>query len=149
MMHAPTRADLQEIATPEPDLTPQEMIARASGLRPLLRAKQAECEAGGNVPKDVNDELIRAGFYRVVQPRRFGGYEFDLPTFYRVMMEIARGCSETAWVVTLTSGHPLIAAYFPEQGQREAYTPHGEFRCPTAFNPPGLAVPVDGGFRIT
>ena len=42
-----------------------------------------------------NAELIAAGFYRIVQPRRFGGYEFDVPTFYRVMMEVARGCAET------------------------------------------------------
>ena len=153
MMHAPAKTqmqeDVQEIVPPEPDLAPNELIARATRLRPLLRARQAECEASGNVPQDVNDQLIKAGFYRTVQPRRFGGYEFDIPTFYRVMMEISRGCSETAWVLALTAGHPLIAAFMSEQAQREAYSPHGEFRCPTAFNPPGLAVPVDGGYRVT
>jgi 3-hydroxy-9,10-secoandrosta-1,3,5(10)-triene-9,17-dione monooxygenase len=71
----------------------------------------------------VNDELIRAGFYRVVQPRCFGGYEFDVPTFYRVMMEIARGCPETGWVLALTAGHPLIIANFPLEGQRDVYGP--------------------------
>jgi 3-hydroxy-9,10-secoandrosta-1,3,5(10)-triene-9,17-dione monooxygenase len=137
------------VAPPEPDLTPDAMLARAIALRPLLRARQAECEASGNVPADVNEQLIRAGFYRIVQPRLFGGYEFDIPTFYKVMMEISRGCSETAWVLALTSGHPLIAAYFPEEGQREAYGATGEFRCPTVFNPPGTAAVVDGGVRVT
>src|SRR6185312_15748600 len=73
---------------PEPDLTPEEMLARAVALRPLLRAKQAECERGGKVPDDVNARLVEAGFYRAVQPRRFGGYEFSAPDFYRIMMEI-------------------------------------------------------------
>jgi 3-hydroxy-9,10-secoandrosta-1,3,5(10)-triene-9,17-dione monooxygenase len=139
----------EEIAPPELDLTPQALLARAIALRPLLRERQAECEASGNVPVDVNDRLVREGFYRIVQPRRFGGYEFDIPTFYQVMMEISRGCSETAWVLALTAGHPLIAAYFPEAGQREAYGPAGEFRCPTVFNPPGTAVPAEGGVRVT
>ena len=73
-------------------------------MRPMLRERQADCETIGNVPDDVNAELIRGGFYRTVQPRRFGGYEFDVPTYHRVMMEIARGCSETGWVLALTAG---------------------------------------------
>jgi 3-hydroxy-9,10-secoandrosta-1,3,5(10)-triene-9,17-dione monooxygenase len=138
-----------EIVTPEPNLTPDGMIARASKMVPMLRARQAECESSGNVPEDINNELIRAGFYRIVQPRRFGGYEFDIPTFYRVMMEISRGCSETGWVLSLTAGHPIILAYFSEEGQRDVYGAHGEFRCPAGFNPPGVAVPVEGGYRVT
>ena len=125
------------------------MIARATALRPLLRASQAECEAIGRVPEHVNAELIRAGFYRVIQPRRFGGYEFDVPTFHRVMMEISRGCAETGWVLALTAGHPLIVANFPLEGQHEVYGADGEFRCPAAFNPPGSAVAGAGGYRVT
>jgi 3-hydroxy-9,10-secoandrosta-1,3,5(10)-triene-9,17-dione monooxygenase len=125
------------------------MIARASALRALLRGAQAECEAQGRVSDSVNRELIGAGFYRVIQPRCFGGYEFDVPAFLRVMMEIARGCTETGWVVALTAGHPLIIANFPLTGQGELYGASGEFRCPAAFNPPGTAVPVAGGYCVT
>ena len=141
-------SERQEIAPPEPTLTPDEMVARAAALRPLLREKQAECERLGHVPPDVNEKLIAAGFYRTVQPRRFGGYEFDVPTFYRVMMELSRGCVETGWVVALTSGHPLLFANFPEQAQREAFGKNGDFRAPAAFGPIGTATPVDGGYRI-
>ena len=140
---------VDRINPPEPDLAPETMIARAITLRPTLRARQAECEALGKVPDDVNAELVRAGFYRIVQPKIFGGYEFDVPTFYKVMMEIGRGCSETAWVLALTAGHPLVAAFFAEEGQREVYGDNGEFRCPAGFNPPGIAIPVEGGYRVT
>src|SRR5581483_11238513 len=85
----------------------------------------------------------------VIQPRCFGGYEFDVPTFHRIMMEIARGCTETGWVVALTAGHPLILANFSLEGQRGLYGKDGELRCPAAFNPPGTAVPVAGGYRVT
>lgn len=125
------------------------MLLSAADVRPLLRARQAECEATGRVPEDVNAELIRCGFYRIIQPRRFGGYEFDVPTFYKVMMEVARGCADTGWVLALTAGHPLIVAHFPEAGQQEVYGADGEFRCPAAFNPPGKAIPADGGYRIS
>ena len=138
-----------EVVAPVPSLTPEEMVARASKMVPMLRARQAECKSSGNVPEDINKELIRAGFYRIVQPSRFGGYEFDIPTFYRVMMEISRGCSETGWVLSLTAGHPFILAYFSEEGQRDVYGATGEFRCPAGFNPPGVAVPVEGGYLVT
>jgi 3-hydroxy-9,10-secoandrosta-1,3,5(10)-triene-9,17-dione monooxygenase len=48
-----------------------------------------------------------AGYYRTLQPRRFGGYEFDLPTFYKLGMAIARGCPSTAWCLILASAHVL------------------------------------------
>ncbi|HVV92837.1 MAG TPA: acyl-CoA dehydrogenase family protein [Hyphomicrobiales bacterium] len=145
----PAAAKSRPIAAPEPALTPSALLERAIALRPYLRAHQAECEALGRVPDAVNARLIAEGFYRTVQPRRFGGYEFDVPTFFRVMMEIARGCAETGWVLALTAGHPLLVASFPEEGQREVYGKDGEFRCPASFNPPGKAVPVEGGYRIT
>ena len=137
------------IQPPEPDLAPDQMLERARALRPTLIANQGRCEAEGRVPQDVNDQLVKAGFYRIVQPRRFGGYEFDVPTFYKVMMEIARGCPETAWVLALTAGHPLLLAFFPEQAQIEAYGQDGEFRCPASFSPPGQARPVEGGYLLT
>ena len=145
----PSPDAISPITPPEPDLTPQDMITRATALRGTLRDAQAGCEAAGRVSDAINAELIRAGFYRIIQPRCFGGYEFDAPTFHKVMMEIARGCPETGWVLALTAGHPLLVANFPLDGQAELYGPDGEFRCPAAFNPPGNAVPVAGGYRVT
>ena len=39
----------------------------------------------------MDQEFRKAGFYRILQPKLFGGYEFDYVTFYRTMLEIARG----------------------------------------------------------
>ncbi len=149
MAKTTTRPRGAAIAPPEPGLTPGEMLSRARALRPTLVAAQGRCEAEGRVPEDINDALVKAGFYRIVQPRRFGGYEFDVPTFYRVMMEISRGCPETGWVLALTAGHPMLLASFPERAQLEVYGADGEFRCPASFTPPGEAKPVDGGYLIS
>lgn len=84
------------ISPPEPGLTPGEMLRRATAMRERLRARQDRTEANGAILPETNDEFIRAGFYRIVQPRRFGGYEFDIETFFKVMIEIARGCPRAA-----------------------------------------------------
>src|SRR5215471_6168485 len=99
----PTRPSIDP---PEPSLQPIQMIARAVAMRSVLRERQAECEQLGRIPDQTNTEFVQAGFYRVVQPRCFGGYEFDLSTFVRLMTEVARGCVESAWTLALTAGHP-------------------------------------------
>jgi 3-hydroxy-9,10-secoandrosta-1,3,5(10)-triene-9,17-dione monooxygenase len=139
---------LGAIAPPEPDLTAAEVIRRAVGMRTMLREKQNSVEANGCVSEDTNAQFIAAGFYRMLQPRIFGGYEFDLPTFLRVMIEVSRGCSDSGWVLALTAGHAFLMSSFDEKAQREAFGDRGEFRAPSVAMPGGVAVPVEGGYRV-
>jgi len=136
------------IPPPEPGLTSGEVLRRAEAMVPLLRERQAACETTGQVSEDTNRRFIEAGFYRILQPRCFGGYEFDLPTFLKVMIAVSRGCSDSGWVLALTAGHAFLMASYPEAAQREAFGERGEFRGPSVAIPAGVAVPVDGGYRI-
>jgi 3-hydroxy-9,10-secoandrosta-1,3,5(10)-triene-9,17-dione monooxygenase len=126
------------------------LLARARELVPVLRERQAHCESQGRIPEETNEEFVKAGFYRILQPRRFGGLELGMPTFARVMMEIARGCPSSGWVLALTGGHAIMfSAFFPEQAQIEIYGESGEFRAPssTRANVPGQ--PVEGGYMVS
>ncbi|WP_426191368.1 acyl-CoA dehydrogenase family protein [Massilia sp. DWR3-1-1] len=136
------------IAPPEAGLTPQEMLRRATAMRSTLRERQAETEAAGRILDRTNEQFIEAGFYRVVQPRRFGGHEFDLTTYVKVMSEVARGCPSSGWVLALTSGHPIILADHPEQAQIEAYGNDGQYRCPSVGSPIPVQV-VPGGYLVS
>jgi 3-hydroxy-9,10-secoandrosta-1,3,5(10)-triene-9,17-dione monooxygenase len=144
----PVELAKQPIAPPEPGLTPAELLRRAEAMRPMLRERQAACEEAGRVADEINHEFIRAGFYRILQPRRFGGYEFDLPCFLRVMLAVSRGCPESGWVLALTAGHAFLISQFPEAGQREAFGATGEFRAPAVALPGGTAIAVEGGYRV-
>jgi 3-hydroxy-9,10-secoandrosta-1,3,5(10)-triene-9,17-dione monooxygenase len=132
---------------PEAGLTPDELIARAGALRETLRERQDECDAIGRLPDSTMRDFIDAGFWRVVQPRRFGGYEFDLDTFLRITVELSRGCPSSGWVFGLTAAHNLIVGLFEEQGQIELFG-DGDFRCPLS-NLPAPAKRVDGGFVVS
>jgi len=114
----------------------------------LLRERQAECEELGELSDDTNNRFLAAGFYRILQPRRFGGYEFALPDFIRIMITVARGCSESAWVLALTSGHTVLAAQLSENAQREAFGATGDMRAPGVGMPGGVGVPSNGGYRV-
>ena len=134
-----------EIPVPEPDLTPEAVIGRARALIPAIREQQDEAEQLGHHTEELDRQFTAAGFYRILQPRRFGGYEFDLPTFWRAMLAVSEGDPGTGWGLTLGSHHALVvAAWFSEDGQREIFGPSGDFRCPHRPPPMGTAEPVKG-----
>ncbi|HVG51916.1 MAG TPA: acyl-CoA dehydrogenase family protein [Xanthobacteraceae bacterium] len=135
------------LPVPEPSLTPQEMIARAVAMRPQLRAEQDESDARGAYSPEMHDAFAKAGFYRITQPRLFGGYEFDLTTFYKVMLEIARGHPGSAWCLALGASHAFeIASHWSEQAQVELFGSDGHFIAPHRAPPLGTLTPVDGGY---
>ena len=141
--------DTHSIPVPEPSLTAEEMVQRARDMVPVLRERQEHCEEIGRLPDETSRDFVEAGFYRILQPRRFGGYEFDLPTFTRVAIELARGCPASGWTYTLTAGHAhMLAALWPEDGQIDIYGAEGEVRMPGRLRP-GKAVEVEGGYRCT
>lgn len=134
---------------PEPGLTPEAIIQRAIDLRPLLLADQEATEARGTYSPEMHERFKAAGFYRILQPRMFGGYEFDLTVFSRVMVEIARGCPGTGWCLTLASGHALnVAAIYDEDTQALLFGDDGEFAAPARGLPNGVAKKVEGGWLI-
>ena len=100
------------LAVPEPHLRPDQMVARAVALRQHLRDDQAKTEARSRYSEETHTLFTEAGFYRMLQPRMFGGYEFEPQTFYRTIIEIARGCPSTGWMLCLGSGHALQVARF-------------------------------------
>ena len=127
---------------PEPGLTPDALLERARALVPTLRAEQDEADARGHHSPSMQEEFVKAGFYRIVQPRLFGGYEFDYRTFYHVMIEISAGHPGVGWCLTLGASHAaIVAAFWPLEAQEELFGRDGHFIAPHR------AVPVTASCR--
>jgi 3-hydroxy-9,10-secoandrosta-1,3,5(10)-triene-9,17-dione monooxygenase len=143
------RLTAPEVPVPEPDLTPAEIVARAAALKPMLRDQQEESERRGCYSEEIHREFLRAGFYRMLQPRRFGGYEFDLPTFWQAMVQISEGDPGSGWGLTLGSHHAfVVGSFWSERAQREIFGPDGDFRAPHRPLPGGTATPTKGGYIV-
>jgi 3-hydroxy-9,10-secoandrosta-1,3,5(10)-triene-9,17-dione monooxygenase len=143
----------REIPIPEPDLAPEEIVDRARRLKSAIRAEAPHAEKRGHYSKELHQEFLKAGFYRMLQPRRFGGYEFDVPTFFKVMIEISAADPGIGWGLCLGSGHALqIGSYFSEAAQAEIFGEDGHFIAPlsgTGTGPNCKAEPVPGGYRVS
>ncbi len=136
------------LAAPEADITAEIMLQRACAMLPMLRERAGEAEQLRTLPQATVDQFLGAGFYRILQPKKYGGYELGLRAFCDVMTQVARGCTSSGWVLCLTSAHTFHMAACAEEGQVEMYGEDGDFRSPLILAPQGTATPVEGGFKV-
>ena len=129
-------------------VTGDELVARADELRPRLVELQAETEARTYYSEEIHQAFLEARFYDVLGPKRYGGLELDLGTFWRLGMALARGCPSTAWCLCLPAGHALqTGMLFPEDVQAELFG--GLYICPAVAAPAGSAKRIEGGWELT
>lgn len=124
------------------------LLQRAADMVPVLRARADETERQRQVPAQSIAELTAAGLFRIVQPRRFGGDEYDFDLLIRVIAEVARGCGSTGWVYGLSATSQWILALFPPAAQEEIWGSDPDAHIQGAVAPSAIAEKVEGGYRI-
>ncbi|MGW1786390.1 acyl-CoA dehydrogenase family protein [Streptomyces sp. NPDC002143] len=130
--------------------THDELIARARALRGFLRERQEQTELNTFPTEEIHQAFLDAGFYKVLTPKRYGGYELGPWTFYKLAMELARGCPSSAWCYTLGHSHAFTAAAFlSPEAQDELFADDGYFVAASFAYPRGQAERVDGGYLIS
>lgn len=132
-------------------LTPDalELIARARAMAPRLAERARAAEDAGLVPRVTIDEMQEAGFFKVLQPKRWGGYEMDPRVFYEVQMALAEGCMATAWIYGVVGVHNWQIPLFPEQAQIDVWGKDPTTLTASTYMPTGKAEPVEGGYRFS
>lgn len=142
VMHVPTVDQADEL---------ERLLRIAVELRPLLRERQQETEDAGRYSQEIHEIFWSEGFYKILQPKMFGGLELGVSAFFRVISEIARGCPSTGWCLSLGSGHALqIASYWPESAQRQVFESQGQVVAASSGGGHDLnVVRENDGFRIS
>jgi 3-hydroxy-9,10-secoandrosta-1,3,5(10)-triene-9,17-dione monooxygenase len=70
------------LPVPEPGVGADDLLARARALVPVLRERAGAADTARRMPDETLADLLDAGIFRIVQPRRFGGYQVvDFRTF--------------------------------------------------------------------
>src|SRR6185369_809 len=95
-------------------ITRTELVARAKVLAPVLKQRARATEDLRHIPPETVDDLTNAGFFRIMSPRRFGGFELGIDTLEEVVLELGRGCGSTAWCQAILGGHCWWSALFDE-----------------------------------
>ena len=126
-----------------------ELYERARAMVPRLLSRWNEADEGSKVPSQTVAEMQEAGFFRVLQPKRYGGYEMNPRVFYNVQMILAEGCMSTAWVYGVLGVHPWQLALFDVTAQDEVWGEDTSTLIASTYMPVAKVERVDGGFRIS
>ena len=129
--------------------SPAELLARAEALGPTLAERAGETNAQRSLPAATIADLQEAGFFRMMQPARYGGYEHDPQHFFEVQAEVARHCPSTAWVLGVVAVHNWQLALFDERAQEEVWGENSSTLVSSSYMPVGKVRRVDGGFRLS
>ena len=129
--------------------TAADLVARAAAMIPTLRARGDECEAGNKVPDATIADFQDAGFFKILQPKRYGGYEMDPEAFYDVQMKVAEGCMSSAWVLGVVAVHNWQLALFDPKAQEDVWGDDVTSLISSSYMPRAEVTPVDGGYRIS
>src|SRR5438132_4442992 len=114
--------------------TIDEMVQRARAFLPRLRERAAATEALGQLPLETVTEFREGGFFRVLQPRRFGGMELDYGrTQLELCSTLGQACGSSAWVQMVIACHAWCLAMFPEVAQQAVWGGDPETLVGSAF----------------
>lgn len=125
------------------------VVERAREMIPRLIERGREADREARIPNETIAEMKAAGFFRVMQPRRYGGYEMSPRVFYETQLALAEGCVSTAWVYGVLGVHPWQMALFPVRAQDDVWGKDDSTLIGSTYMPVGKVVPVDGGFRLS
>ena len=98
-----------------------EMIKRAEELIPVLKDRSESANIDRRIPKETIQDMKDAGFFKILQPKQYGGFELDPHTFSEVQLRVAQGCMSTAWVLGVIGIHPFQLALYDDKAQQEVW----------------------------
>lgn len=106
---------------PSEQVTRETLIERARALAPGIAARAEEAERLRNIPDASVAELIDAGLFRMLQPRRVGGYELGFDVLVDVLGIIGAACTSTAWILGNFASRNWNIAMWPKAAQDEIW----------------------------
>lgn len=128
---------------------PDHFLRLARNMTPMLREAADEISRRRTLPKPVFDKMREAGFFRILQPKRFGGHELSPGVLYDAQIAIAEGDMSAGWLCGVMGVSPFHLALLDDRAQRDVWEKTPDAVIASAYTPTGRAVRDGEGFRLS
>jgi alkylation response protein AidB-like acyl-CoA dehydrogenase len=125
-----------------------EILERLRKLRPEIASRALAAEKAKRVPAETMAALRDVDLFRVMQPKRFGGYEYGPAELAQIGFELGRACGSTGWCGTLAVCFGWMTAFFPLEAQQEVWD-NPDNLLAVSYVPTPKVEAVDSGFKIS
>ena len=130
--------------------TKEELIEAALELAPLFRDTAREAELARRPLDRVIDAVRESGLFSLMVPKKYGGHELDLDTFFEVSKILSKADASMGWLTSFYIEHNLWFFNYPESVFEEILGKQSYALAPGTLNiAGGKAEVVDGGYRLS
>jgi 3-hydroxy-9,10-secoandrosta-1,3,5(10)-triene-9,17-dione monooxygenase len=127
----------------------RDLLSKAAELVPVLRSREAAAIAVGQVPAETIDDFEHAGFFKVLQPARYGGFQLPPKVYFDIARTLAEGCMSSAWVYAVIAVHNWQLALFDDSAAQDVWGKNPNVRISSSYMPVGKVKVVEGGYRLS
>ncbi len=124
------------------------IVARARGSAEEIAPLATEIESGRRLPAAAVDALVRAGVFKLLVPKVYGGDQAHPATMIAVIEAIARADGSAGWCTMVGATSGLMSVHLDDEIAREVYAPRDAITC-GVFAPMGRAVEAGNGYRVS
>jgi 3-hydroxy-9,10-secoandrosta-1,3,5(10)-triene-9,17-dione monooxygenase len=125
------------------------VLTSAKALIPRLRERAARTEELRRLPHETERELHEGGLFRVVQPKRVGGFELDYIALVDCAELLGKGDASVSWNFANLASHHWMLGMFDRRAQDLVWDKDPNALIASSFIfPAGRARKVEGGYRL-
>ena len=129
--------------------SPDTVLAAVTADRDALFAEGLEADEIGRLPDATAARMREAGVIRMLQPVEYGGMEATPRQFAETVMGIAAVNPSAGWVAGIVGVHPWQLAMADKSVRDDVWGTDPDTWIASPYMPNGLAVPVEGGYRMS
>ncbi len=126
-----------------------ELLRAADRVATAVRERALQTEHDRRVSADVVQLMRESGFFRILQPAQFGGFEYGFDLFVEIAAKIAAGCPSSGWVCSIGMVHQWFIALFPLQAQRDVWEQNPGAIAYGSYAPSGTSRPCENGHLVS
>jgi alkylation response protein AidB-like acyl-CoA dehydrogenase len=129
--------------------TREELLRRAAEVASVAKAQARITEANRRVSAELVDMMKSAELFRILQPKAFGGFEYDFDLFVKIAAVIAAGCPSSGWVASIGMAHNWLISLFPLEAQRDVWANDPDAIAYGSYAPAGTITATESGYSIS
>ncbi|MBF6440388.1 acyl-CoA dehydrogenase family protein [Nocardia cyriacigeorgica] len=122
------------------------VLDNITAIADQLREQSPEAERLGQLPDETAKMLKAAGPIKLLQPKKYGGFEAHPRDFAETVMAAASLDPATGWICGIVGVHPWQLAFADPKVQEEVWGEDNDTWMASPYAPTGIARPVDGGY---
>ena len=127
----------------------RQLMSAARAMKPRLKERAAAAEDDRKIPQETIDEFREAGFLKILQPKKYGGYELEPQVLMDVIYEVASACGSSGWTLAVLGLHQWEVQLLPDEAMEAIWGENPDVLLSSAYAPTCEVQPVDGGYLLS